>query len=185
MLKITFLTLSIFFIFGISQTNARVNSFDMSQLSEKGQKAYKNLIKAERFESGHVGRGGGLSAYIKDFGIILKEKNADSAFNSIIENGTLSAKLYGLSGIYFTNHEHFKSEVEDFAKNEQMVQTINGCIVGETKVSEIVLSKKENVAIIKPTQTFEDFAKDNNTNYVLDISNGGYPAIIKSFVERK
>lgn len=159
------------------------DKFDVSELSLGGQEAYKNLIKAERFETGHIGRGGSLSEYVKDFGVILKEKNADSAFMSIVKNGKPSAKLYGLSGIYFTNHEHFNSEVEKFAKNDQTVQTINGCIFGEMKVSEIVLSKKENVAIIKPTQTFEDFVKDNNTIYVLDIANGGYPAIIKSFVK--
>ena len=189
MIKVLFLTVSMFLFFN-SLDNAKVSDnsvdeFDVLELSLDGQKAYRNLMNAERFETGHLGRGGGLSQYVKDFGVVLKEKNADSAFKSIIQNGTITAKLYGLSGIYFTDHEHFKSEVKKFATNEEMIQTINGCLVGEQEVSEIVLSKKENVAIIKPTQTFEDFAKYNNTVYVLDIANGGYPATIKSFVKYK
>lgn len=69
-------------------------------------------------------------------------------------------------------------------KNEKRVIAISGCIVSDQKVSPIVESNGKNVAIIKPSQTLEDFWRSNNKDYQIDIANGGYPATSKHFAEK-
>lgn len=184
MTKILLLTLSIIFLFGNMNTETEIDNFDISKLSSEGQTAYKTIIRATHFEDAIIGRGGSLSIYAKNFDILLDEKNADVAFKSILKNGTLPAQLYALSGIYFTDYEHFKREVKKYKNNNEIIETVSGCLIEKEKVSKIVLSNKENVAIIKPTQTLEDWLKDRETSYVIDIANGGYPATFRYFAKK-
>jgi len=185
MIKILVLALSFFTIFG--NVNSKLEPtetnhiFDVSSLSAEGQKAYKALLNARQFEDSHVGIAGSLSTKIADFNTLLDEKNADGAFKSIIKKGTISGQLYGLSGIYFTDHEHFKIEVERYGASRKMVDKLSGCIIGPESVSQIVFSKSENVAIIESGTTIEQFWKNNKKTYVLDIANGGYPALFKHY----
>ncbi len=187
MTKLLLLTVLFFMIFGNTNSNAEANvesdNFDVLTLSVKGQKAYKNLKQAGQFEDTHIGIAGSLSEYIKDFGVLLDEKNADAAFKSISKDGTSAGQLYGLSGIYFTDYIFFRNAVDRHKKNDSIVMKISGCIVSDEKISNIVESNGKNVAIIKPSQTLEDFWKSNKNSYEIDIANGGYPATFKHFAQ--
>jgi hypothetical protein len=186
MTNILLLTLSFFMIFGTSSITAeqKTDSFKLSSLSKEGQTAYKKLHAAMQFEDAQIGFAGSLSEYVVEFGALLEEKNADAAFKSILRNGTPAGQLYGLSGIYFTDYEFFKVAVNKFNKNEKIVMRISGCILFDEKMSAIVESNAGNVAIIKPTQTLEDFWKSNKRGFQLDIAHGGYPATFKHFADK-
>jgi hypothetical protein len=53
----------------------------------------------------------------------------------------------------------------------------------KAEVSEIIVSKSKNVAIIRPTEKFEDFWKNNGASYTLDIAHGGYPKMFRHFAQ--
>jgi hypothetical protein len=110
---------------------------------------------------------------------------ADEAFKSLVENATIAGKLYGLSGLYFTDYESFKKHVEQFKKNDETVQTMSGCIGFSEKISKIVESNQPDVAIIKKSETIEEFWKKNKGSYEFDIAHGGYPATFKSFANQE
>ncbi len=57
------------------------------------------------------------------------------------------------------------------------------CEFTEATMSEVVVSKLENVAIISFGQTLTDFQNTNGTNWFLDIAKGVYPKMFKHFVE--
>ncbi|NNE99952.1 MAG: hypothetical protein HKN25_13105 [Pyrinomonadaceae bacterium] len=185
MIKLLILTLSFIFLFGnIDDDPLPVESeaiFDVSTLSVEGQDAYGALLNARQFEDSHVGFAGTLSTKIADFNTLLKEKNADAAFKSILKKGTIAGQLYGLSGIFFTDHSHFKTEALRYAESGMKVEKLSGCLAGSVRVSEIVFSKRENVAIISSGETIEKFWKNNKKTYVLDIAHGGYPALFKHY----
>lgn len=184
MTHILLLTLSIFLVLGNFGDSAGANTtpnqntakFDVKNLSERGQIAYKKLVAATQFEDTHIGYAGSLSQYVVEFGLLLKEKKSDAAFKSLLKNGTTAGKLYGLSGIYFTDYEIFQIEAAKMSKSKKTVMKMSGCIVYDEKVSEIVKSSRKNVAIINPGTTIEDFWKSNRKSYHIDILNGGYPA---------
>lgn len=186
-----FLMFSLLFVvfLGIScvQTEAKIENkeFNMQQLSPDGQKAYEMLLKAERFEQGAVGYAGTPSRFIESFNVILKEDSADAAFKSLLNEATIAGKLYALCGLYFTDYKAFQSEIGKYAKNNESVQTMSGCIISDEKVAKIVELNAANVAIIKPSQTIEDFWKTNKGGYELDIAHGGFPATFKRYANLK
>jgi len=187
MTKIIFLLLSFVFMFGNADADAQNNNpddFDTSVLSKEGQKAYSILKNASRFEETHVGIAGSLSEFIKEFGVLLEEKKADDAFKYLVKSGTNAGQLYGLSGLYFTDYQYFKKQVEQYKKNDKIVMTMKGCIVMDEQISTIVESKAENIAIIDPNETIEDFWKNNKKSYEIDIAHGGYPATFKYFANK-
>ena len=189
MIKIFILALSFLTIFGNTNSDSKTpettETFEVSTLSAPGQKAYDALLNARQFEDSHVGFAGSLSTKIHDFNTLLEEKNADAAFKAIVKKGTPAGQLYGLSGIYFTDHAHFKNRVERFGISDKMVDKLSGCIVGPVRLAQIVFSKSKNAAIIKPGETIEQFWKTNKKTYVLDIANGGYPALFRHYGKSK
>ncbi|MEZ5427408.1 MAG: hypothetical protein R2747_14145 [Pyrinomonadaceae bacterium] len=113
------------------------DDFDASRLSADGQKAYRVLLEAERHESRHVGIAGTLSHYVKNFDILLKEKEADAAFKSILKSGTIAGQLYALSGIYKTDRNFFNKALENYKNSDRTVTTVRGCLVGEDNVARV------------------------------------------------
>lgn len=165
--------------------NIESKVFNTEQLSPDGQKAYEMLLKAERFEQGAVGYAGTPSRFIESFNALLKEKLADEAFKSLLREASTAGKLYALCGIYFTDYESFQKEVKKYAKSSESVQTMSGCMISDEKVAKIVELNAANVAIIKPSQTIEEFWKINKGGYELDIAHGGFPATFKRFANLK
>jgi len=183
-------TVTFLLLMAFGKTNSGVESekvvdnFDPSVLSENRQEAFNNLRKAAQFKDTHIGIAGTISEHVKEFGILITEKDADDAFKSILKSGTKAGQLFGLSGIYFTDYEFFREAATKYKKNVSLVMTISGCLVTDEKISDIIEKNAKNVAIIEPTQTIEDFWKSNKGSYQLDIVNGGYPAKFKHFAEK-
>lgn len=168
-----------------SKDKENFSLFDAKKLSPQGQKAYEHLLKAERFEQGAVGYAGTVSRYIESFNLLLKEEAADEAFKGLLNEATTAGKLYALCGLYFTDYETFQKETENLAKSAESVETMSGCLISSEKVANLVEAKSQKVAIIKPSQTIEDFWKTNPGSYELDIAHGGFPATFKRFANAK
>jgi hypothetical protein len=162
-----------------------VVKFDLKKLSEAGKDAYHNLLNAQSFQSPHLGDAGTFSSLVESLGILLEEKNADEAFKALLQNATLPGQLYALCGLYFTDYAFFQKEVKRFTENDESIETINGCIISPEKVSQIVELKDPKVAIIKPSETLEDFWKTHSDGARFDIAHGGYPANFKESFEKE
>ena len=158
-------------------------SFSIDKLSPEGQNAYQNLLDTEVFAQGLVGIAATLSPSVESFNTLLKEKEADAAFKSLIANAKPAGQLYALSGLYFTDQEAFQKEVKNFRQKDEMVRAMSGCEMFDEKISKIVESNDKNVAIIKPGETIEDFWKRNKVSYELDIAHGGFPATFKHYAD--
>jgi hypothetical protein len=175
----------IFSLFTFACGNIETDDFDVAKLSPQGQTAYQNLLNAPRFEQGLIGEGGELSPKVISLNILAKEKFADQAFKSLLENATLAGQLYALCGLFYTDYEFFKKSIENYRKEDELVEAMSGCKIFSQKVSEIIESKAENVAIISPKETIEDWWKKNKMSYELDIIHGGFPATFKYYKNGK
>ena len=161
--------------------------FDVAKLSAPGGRAaYERLLKADRFEEGHVGFAGRLSEYIVAFNTLLQEKAADEAFKSLLAEAQIAGRLYALCGVYFTDREFFLQEIETYKTSGEEVQTMSGCLIHSERVSKIVESGEPFVAIINYGETIEEWrARTNKQSYMLDIAHGGFPATFRSFAEKE
>ena len=69
-----FITALLFLLFAPIQSVFMTDDFDTRPLSEKGKKAYENLIVATRFEDAVVGYGGTLSVYARSLEVLINEE---------------------------------------------------------------------------------------------------------------
>jgi hypothetical protein len=160
---------------------AGIQSPSAFQLSPEGQKAYEALIVAERFEDEFIGYGAEPSKLVRAYRILLKEKNADGAFKSLLEKATSAGQLYALCGVYYTDHDFFLRAVEKHKVRSDFVRTMFGCIIGKMPVSKIVEVNTPNVVrLTRPEQTLNEWIDSHkeitNKGVQLDIIGGGYPS---------
>ena len=185
-------------------TAARAQSFSEAQLSAEGQKAYQALLTATRFEDVAIGYAGKRSKLVEAYNILLTEPAADASFKNLLERARLPGQLYALCGLYFTNHDFFRSVVEKYRKSEEEVDTLSGCIGGFRPVSSLIEAQKPiRIDTNNPEQSLTAHLETNtrelidwNTRkkkrkgdkepegYQLDILNGGYSVWFKSARER-
>lgn len=158
----------------------KTEKFQVEKLSEQGQIAYKNLLTAEQFQDAYVGYAGSYSVLVKSLNELGKEKYADEAFKSLLNEAKIAGQLYALNGLFYTDHEFFKKAVEKYRKDETLVNRMSGCEIFSEKVSNIVESKSAVVAKVSPNETMEDFWKRNKVSYEVDILNGGFPATFRA-----
>ena len=163
-------------------TEEPVALFDMS---EKGQAAYNDLLKAEVFETGRVGFAGTLSPHVISLNMLLAEKDAAAALGSLLAGGTDAGRLYALSGLYYADRDSFDRGVSRLKDGEATVRVLKGCLMSEEKLGKIVESDAVNVAIIKPGQTMREFWESNAGGFELDIAHGGYPATFRESADIK
>lgn len=165
--------------------NEKNADFDLNKLSTVGQNAYNILLKAQRFEEGLIGYAAQLSKNVISLNDLAKEKEADAAFKSLLKNAELAGQLYALCGLYYTDYDFFKKEIQNYKEKEDSLETMSGCLVFSKKVLEIVNKNAKNVAIISPQETMEDWWKKNKGSYELDILHGGFPATFRHYKNRK
>lgn len=176
------------------ESAANTQSFSEVQLSVEGQKAYRTILAAERFEDKAIGYGAVRSKLVEAYCVLLKEPAADAAFKSLLEHATLPGQLYALCGLYFTDPNSFRSAAEKFRHSEERADTLSGCIGGLRAVSTLVESKKPiMIDPNHPEQSLHDHIEANTKaitewngskrkrkndkppeGYQLDILNGGY-----------
>jgi hypothetical protein len=154
-------------------------------VSAEGKTAVRELVEAERFETGFVGFAGSPSSYINRFNTVLRETEAARLFKYIFDEGSTAGKLYALSGLYLTDREEFNRAADIMKKSGQTVQVLNGCLISDESVAKIVESDAANVAIIEPGKTMKEFWETNAGAHELDIAHGGYPATFREMADIK
>jgi hypothetical protein len=154
-------------------------------LSEKGQAAYFDLLKAEVFETGYVGFAGTVSSHVISLNTLAAEKDAVLALDSLTSGATPAGRLYGLSGLYYADRAAFERLAARLKDSEAEVQVLNGCLMSTGTMGKIVESEAANVAIIKPGQTMKEFWATNAGGFELDIAHGGYPATFRGMADIK
>lgn len=89
--------------------------FDVSQLSETGQRAYKALSAADMFAIGGTGEGGETSPGELALRDLVREKQAIPALRDLLAQATSEGGLYALLGLKVLKCECFEAEYARFA----------------------------------------------------------------------
>jgi hypothetical protein len=150
-----------------------------NSLSEAGQKAFKVLLSANRFEDTHIGYAGELSKYVEAYRILLKEGTRVDALKELLEKASTVGQLYALVGLYEADNAYFHSIISKYKSSNTEVKTISGCIGSTRTVGEIVfLDKANTIRLEHPGQPFGDWKRKANIpteeGFLVDIFGGGY-----------
>lgn len=150
-------------------------------LSESGSKAYATLKNMDKFYDVAVGFAGTTPETVHAFQALLRERNADAAFKSLLKEATLPGQLYALCGLWFTDSEEFKRQVPHYSSLKGKVPTMMGCIVSEDPISELVKSNHPGAVRLKgPDDSLKDWWKRNpNADTRYDIFGGAWPSNFK------
>lgn len=112
---------------------AQEKDFDESVLTDNGKQAYQTLLHVELFAIGGVGYGGKTSDGERAFDILLEDKEAMSAFKSLLNKATIEGALYGLFGLKMMNCSCYQEEFIKLKKsrvsnnNSEQLSTAQGC----------------------------------------------------------
>ncbi len=120
-------------VFGVARTS-RV----YPRLSARGKAAFLRLGNAGVFTSRRVGFSGTTSPYATAFCIVLSEELHREAFLELLSSSHTVPQLYGLAGIRFVDHAHFRSVVAPFRLRSDTAEIFVGCEGGAWPVSDIV-----------------------------------------------
>ncbi len=123
-------------------------------IGEEVQTAFETLRAAGTFESAHIGENGNISDNVKAFRLILHNPQATRLFHELVAAARLPGKLYGLCGLYFTDPGSFQNEVAKFASDRTSIPTLDGCIVDQKPVDEIVRSSSASRIRIRKGETY-------------------------------
>jgi hypothetical protein len=171
-------------LFVLLLLTARVNAqtFSPSQLSSDGERSYQILLLALEFEDDEIGFAQDSSKLVNAYRVLLKERDADAAFKSLLDKATPAGQLYALCGVYYTDHDFFRTVVEKYAERTNFVKTHLGCCMFRPmRLADLVKSTAPNVLrLSSPKQSLAEWATSNPTliknGYVKDIFGGGYPS---------
>lgn len=108
------------------QASAQTKAFDESVLSENGREAYRTLLKTELFAFGGTDVSGENSWGEDAFDVLIKEKKAVSAFNSLIEKAAPEGGLYALFGLRTLKCECFDDEFQKFINLPEPSKRVKG-----------------------------------------------------------
>jgi len=96
------------------QTMAQSKGFSPFVLSIEGKTAYEQLLKVELFAFGGTGFGGGISKGETALDILVKDKQAISAFKNLISAGSPEGGLYALVGLKMLRCDCFNDALSEY-----------------------------------------------------------------------
>jgi hypothetical protein len=176
----------LFCLISLSAFSNAQNAFSEKDLSESGQKAFKTLLGAERFENVAIGPAGELSKYVEAYRVLLKEQLRANAFKELLQKATMAGQLYALAGLYDADNAYFQSVVAKYKDSKEKVQSMDGCLFGISTVGLIVfLDKPNTVRLSSPSQPFSEWKQKANISkdqgFMIDISGGGYSLFFRGY----
>jgi hypothetical protein len=144
-------------------------------LSPTGREAFQTLLAARQFEESFVGFGAQPSDLVAAYRLLLKESAADAAFKQLLEKATLAGQLYGLCGVYFTDHPYFLSIIESYRGRTDAVPIQSGCMVFGQPMSRFIDSGVPNaIRLSGPQDSLLEWRRVHPESNQPDIIGGGY-----------
>ena len=116
------------------------------------------LLGAEEFQSASVGEAGAPSGYRCAFERLAVSSRADRHCKSLVDEGHSVAALYGLVGVFKTDPVAFSSLADQVVDKHggELVTTVEGCIVYQLTVADLVDGPAENYHFIRNGSWTED-----------------------------
>lgn len=108
------------------------------ELDADGKRAYATLKSVSLFATYGVGRAGVKSDGEKALRILLKQKQAEAALQSLLQEANLTGQMYALVGLKSVNPTIFEKAVTPFLTLKTRVKTAHGCLVSSEIVEKIV-----------------------------------------------
>jgi len=163
---------------------AQNSSFSENRLSDSGQKAFRVLLTANRFEDTYIGYGGELSKYVAAYRVLLAEQMRTEAFRELLQRASTAGQLYALAGLYDADNVYFQSVAAKYKDSASEVDTMSGCIIAKRTVGEIVfLDQPYTVRLETPLQPFHEWKRKAkippDRGFMIDILGGGYSLMFR------
>jgi hypothetical protein len=145
------------FLVFLLQADAQEKIFDESVLSQKGKEAYQMLLEVDTFALFGVGYGGETSEGELALDTLAKEKEAISAFRSLVTKASPEGGIYALIGLKMLECDCFNQELANYKRlpepvareinqNEKIgkgyLRTQSGCIIRQEKRSKTIQEVK-------------------------------------------
>lgn len=99
---------------------------------------FDTLRTVEVFTGDRIGAVGMTPPHLTAWRRLLIHERADECFKQLIDSASLAGQLYGLAGVYCTDHASFAALAAPYKVHRGTVKTIFACFVGDTPVTEIV-----------------------------------------------
>ena len=109
------------------------------------------LSKIELYAFGGIGFAGTISQGETLYQAILKRPTATADFVKIAEKGTPEAKMYALHALARLSPDQYR-ELKKSAKRDQKVTTMQGCLVSDQTVGDVLDGIEEQLRLQKGTE---------------------------------
>ena len=149
------------------------------ELSAPGKRAFDRLLGAKWFQGAAIGRGGRLSPNAAAVRALIKEKNADAAFQLLFDRAATVGKLYALTAFWYLRPTEFQGMVAEVRKAHaaESVPTMFGCEDGQRTVGDLLQRHGPNAVRLAPGTELYQWAcgSARQTSFEADISGGMLP----------
>lgn len=120
----------------LSSLTAVAGAADEQYIHEKD---VQTLLKTAYFGFGPIGMTPNVTEGEAALKRILKLDDAINYLFPVFEHGTLEGKCYALVGFRLLAPKHFEASCERLGRwNDSKVKTASGCIIGESKLGDVV-----------------------------------------------
>lgn len=111
-----------------------------AELTPAGARAYEALALTDTFERANVG--GVVSTQACALQTLLNEAQGRTAFRALLDEPSLVAKLYGVTGLWHRDPENFLGSIValDTAHGQDVVRTASGCVREQRPVHDLLFA---------------------------------------------
>jgi hypothetical protein len=96
------------------------------------------LLAANCFQTANISMGGWPPPSVRAFNTILDSPHAEESIERLLASPKPAARLYGACGLYYVARERHLSELEKLAALEGDLLLVNGCVIEELSISDVV-----------------------------------------------
>lgn len=121
----------------------RERSSVYAELGLFAKDAFLLLANAEHYCDTYVGLSGTPADVASAMRILALDPLADVAFKELVLEGEPPAQLYGLTGVYYTDHEWFLAQAERLRDKELKVDTWFDCMPNIVPIGSVIRSPYE------------------------------------------
>jgi len=124
---------------------ALVIAYRLSPPTQAACAAAERLKAARTVNFGGGGYAGRISEAEDDLFAILSSHHAEELLSGVFKSGSPEAKTYALCGLHYVAPKRFEHYASTFATQKIKVQTLSGCLGGESDSASLVAALRTNV----------------------------------------